>query len=111
MFDRGVRHARFHVLRDVKIPAVLLEGGFISDPAEGQRIATAQYRQQLGLAIALGIQNYNAAVNYRAGGANFAVAKTNLPAHSRSISEPLASEKPIAPNPLHPPSISINPGE
>jgi hypothetical protein len=42
---------------------------------------------------------------------NFAVAKTNLPAHSRSISEPLASEKPLAPNPLHPPSISINPGE
>jgi len=111
VFDRGVRHARFHVLRDVKIPAVLLEGGFISDPAEGQRIATAQYRQQLGLAIALGIQNYNAAVNYRAGGANFAVAKTNLPAHTHSISEPLVSEKPIAPNPFHPPSISINPGE
>jgi N-acetylmuramoyl-L-alanine amidase len=111
VFDRGVRHARFHVLRDVKLPAVLLEGGFISDPAEGQRIATAQYRHQLGLAIAQGIQNYNAAVNYRAGVSNFAVAKTNLPPHTHSISEPLRVEKPIEPNPFHQPSISINAGE
>jgi N-acetylmuramoyl-L-alanine amidase len=107
-FDRGVRHARFHVLRDIKIPAVLLEGGFLSDSTEGQRIATAYYRQQLGAAIAQGIQNYNAAVNYRAGGANFAVAKTNLPAHSHSITEPLSADKPVEPDPLHPPSISIH---
>ena len=107
-FDRGVRHARFHVLRDIKIPAVLLEGGFLSDSTEGQRIATAYYRQQLGAAIAQGVQNYNAAVNYRAGGANFAVAKTNLPAHSHSITEPLSTDKPVEPDPLHPPSISIH---
>jgi N-acetylmuramoyl-L-alanine amidase len=110
-FDRGVRHARFHVLRDIKIPAVLLEGGFISDPAEGQRIATSYYRYQLGSAIAQGIQNYNAAVNYRAGVTNFAVAKTNLPPHSHSITEPLGMDKPVEPDPLHPPSISINPSE
>jgi N-acetylmuramoyl-L-alanine amidase len=110
-FDRGVRHARFHVLRDIKIPAVLLEAGFISDPGEGQRIATSYYRQQLGSAIAQGVQNYNAAVNYRAGVTSFAVARTNLPPHSHSISEPLGPDKPFEPNPLHPPSISINPGE
>ena len=110
-FDRGVRHARFHVLRDIKIPAVLVEAGFISDPAEGQRIATSYYRQQLGAAIAQGVQNYNAAVNYRAGVTNFAMAKTNLPPHSRSITEPLAADKPVEPNPLHPPSVSINAGE
>ena len=110
-FDRGVRHARFHVLRDIKIPAVLLEGGFISDPTEGQRIATSYYRQQLGTAIAQGIQNYNAAVNYRAGVTNFAMAKTNLPPHSHSISEPLAADKPVESDPLHPPSVSINAGE
>jgi N-acetylmuramoyl-L-alanine amidase len=111
IFDRGVRHARFHVLRDIKIPAVLLEGGFISDPTEGQRIATGYYRQQLGTAIAQGIQNYNAAVNYRAGVTNFAVAKTNLPPHARSISEPLDVDKPLEQSPHHPPSISINAGE
>jgi N-acetylmuramoyl-L-alanine amidase len=102
-FDRGVKHARFHVLRDVKIPAVLVEGGFISNPSEGQRISTSSYRQRLGTAIAQGIQNYNAAVNYRTQGANFAVAKTNLPPHTRSITEPLGAE-------IHPPSISISGG-
>src|SRR5436190_5368950 len=111
IFDRGVRHARFHVLRNIKIPAVLLEGGFISDPTEGQRIATGYYRQQLGTAIAQGVQNYNAAANYRAGVANFAVARTNLPPHARSISEPLDGDNPPEPNHHHPPSISINAGE
>lgn len=110
-FDRGVRHARFHVLRDVKIPAVLVEGGYISDPGEGSRIATSSYRQRLGAAIAQGIQNYNAAVNYRAAGASFAVAKVNLPPHSRSISEPLGAETPPEPMYHHPPSISVNAGE
>ena len=110
-FDRGVRHARFHVLRDIKIPGVLLEAGFISSSAEGQRIATTSYRQQLGVAIAQGIQNYNAAVNYRSGGANFAVAKANLPPHTRSISEPLGAENPVETPYHHPPSISINGGD
>jgi N-acetylmuramoyl-L-alanine amidase len=110
-FDRGVKHARFHVLRDVKIPAVLIEGGFISDPVEGQRIATSYYRQRLGGAIAQGIQNYNAAVNYRAPGASFAVAKVNLPPHSRSISEPLGADTPPEQKFHHPPSISIKAGE
>ena len=110
-FDRGVKHARFHVLRDVKIPAVLVEGGFISHSVEGQRIATSYYRQRLGTAIAMGIQNYNAAVNYRAPGANFAVAKVNLPPHSRSISEPLGADTPPEQKHHHPPSISISPGE
>src|SRR4051812_9127802 len=102
-FDRGVKHARFHVLRDVKIPAVLVEGGFINSPSEGQRIATSYYRQRLGAAIAQGVQNYNAAVNFRTQGANFAVAKVNLPPHTRSISEPLGADN-------HPPSISISGG-
>ncbi|HVF71988.1 MAG TPA: N-acetylmuramoyl-L-alanine amidase [Chthoniobacterales bacterium] len=110
-FDRGVRHARFHVLRDVKIPAVLVEGGFLSNPSEGQRIATSSYRQRLGTAIAQGVQNYNAAVNYRTQGANFAVAKVNLPPHARSITDPLGVDPPVEQQQPHQPSISINPGE
>lgn len=109
-FDRGVKHARFHVLRDVKIPAVLVEGGFISNPSEGQRISTSSYRQRLGIAIAQGIQNYNAAVNYRTQGANFAVAKLNLPPHTHSITEPLGPDASVERRD-HPPSISISGGD
>ena len=91
-FDRGVRHARFHVLRNISIPAVLVECGFLSESAEGQRIATAQYRQRLGQALAQGVQNYNNAVNYRGNG-TLASARTNLPPHEQSITDPL---QPIA---------------
>ena len=93
MFDRGVKHARFHVLRDVRIPAVLVECGFLSNTAEGQRIATAQFRQEMASAIAQGVQNYDAAVNFRAGSSTqtFATAKKTLPAHRQSITEPLNS--------------------
>ena len=36
--DRGVRRARFAVLRDAVMPAVLIEAGFMSHPAEGRKI-------------------------------------------------------------------------
>jgi N-acetylmuramoyl-L-alanine amidase len=51
--DRGVRRARFMtVLRDQKRPAVLLEGGYISNPEEAKLIATPEYRQKLAEAVA-----------------------------------------------------------
>jgi N-acetylmuramoyl-L-alanine amidase len=110
-FDRGVRHARFKVLRHIRIPALLLEAGFLNDPAEGQRIATPQYRQQLGMAIAQGVQNYNSAVNYRTPNTTFAVVRANLPPHTRSITEPLAESRLPDAVPPQPPSISISGGE
>jgi N-acetylmuramoyl-L-alanine amidase len=51
--DRGVRRARFMTaLRDQKRPAVLLEGGYLSNPEEGKLIATPEYRQKLAEAVA-----------------------------------------------------------
>ncbi len=111
MFDRGVKHARFHVLRNVKVPAVLIECGFLSNIAEGQRVATSLFRQQVGAAIAQGIQNYDAATNFRASGQTFAAARTSLPLHSHSISEPLADYVPADLHRRDTPSISISGGE
>jgi N-acetylmuramoyl-L-alanine amidase len=109
--DRGVRHARFKVLRHLRVPALLIEAGFMSDHVEGYRIATAQYRQQLGAAIAQGVENYNKAVTYRAQDAGFTVARATLPPHSRSITEPLQLDRPLEPAPTtHEPSVSITPG-
>jgi N-acetylmuramoyl-L-alanine amidase len=51
--DRGVRRARFMtVLRLQNRPAVLIEGGYLSNPQEARRIATASYRQLLAEALA-----------------------------------------------------------
>jgi N-acetylmuramoyl-L-alanine amidase len=111
MFDRGIKHARFHVLRNVKIPGVLIECGFLSNVTEGRRIATSQFRQQVGAAIAQGIQNYDAAVNFRAEGQTFAAARTALPPHSHSITEPLADYAPLDLKEHDQPSISINGGQ
>lgn len=110
-YDRGVRHGRFKVLRHIRIPALLLEAGFLNDEVEGQRIATTQYRQQLGTAIAQGVKSYNAAVNYRSSNTTFAVVRANLPPHARSITEPLQADKPPErPAPAEP-SVSISGGE
>jgi N-acetylmuramoyl-L-alanine amidase len=52
-YDRGVRRARFlGVLRGQNRPAVLLEAGYLSNPAEAARIATPEFRQKLAEAVA-----------------------------------------------------------
>jgi N-acetylmuramoyl-L-alanine amidase len=60
--DRGVRRARFAVLRDAVMPAVLIEAGFMSHPAEGRKIFTAAYRQKMAQAIVEGLLAYKRAV-------------------------------------------------
>jgi N-acetylmuramoyl-L-alanine amidase len=51
--DRGVRRARFlGVLRGQSRPAVLIEGGYLSNPQEARRIADPDYREKLAEAVA-----------------------------------------------------------
>lgn len=60
--DRGVRRARFAVLRDAVMPAVLIEAGFMSHPAEGRKIFTSAYRQKMARAILDGLLAYKRVV-------------------------------------------------
>ena len=55
--NRGVRRRGFYVLRNTRIPAVLVECGFLTNPTEAQYAQNAGYRQKLALEIAHGIQN------------------------------------------------------
>jgi N-acetylmuramoyl-L-alanine amidase len=51
--DRGVRRSRFDtVLRGQNRPAILVEGGYLSNPAEAKLIESADYRQKLAEAVA-----------------------------------------------------------
>ena len=56
--DRGVRRARFAVLRDAAMPAILIEGGYMTHPAESKRIYSAVSRRQMSLAMVKGILAY-----------------------------------------------------
>src|SRR5881397_1264395 len=59
-FERGIKRARFAVLRLTRVPAVLVEGGFLTERGESQLIATKDWRAKLAQAISIGIENYHA---------------------------------------------------
>jgi len=51
--DRGVCHLRFDtVLRGQNRPAILIEGGFMSNPHEARLIENPEFRQKLAQAVA-----------------------------------------------------------
>ena len=56
--DRGVRRARFmSVVREQKRPAILVEGGFLSSPAEFALISRPDFREQMARAICNALPN------------------------------------------------------
>src|SRR5437899_3814361 len=59
-YDRGIKRARFAVLRLTKVPAVLIEGGFLTERGESKLIANKDWRGKLAAAIGVGIENYRA---------------------------------------------------
>lgn len=56
--DRGVKHARFVVLIGTKVPAILIETGFLTNPVEGRKLATSAYQHKIATAIAQGVDSF-----------------------------------------------------
>jgi N-acetylmuramoyl-L-alanine amidase len=57
-FDRGIKRARFAVLRHTKIPAILVEGGFLSETGDSKRVADPEWRAKFAEALSVGLENY-----------------------------------------------------
>jgi len=57
--DRNEKFARFYVIRNTNMPSILVEGGFVSNEAERNRMKSARFREALARAIADGIQRYD----------------------------------------------------
>ncbi|GAB3275158.1 N-acetylmuramoyl-L-alanine amidase [Parahaliea aestuarii] len=58
LHKRSVEQAGFAVLKSPDIPSILVETGFISNPAEARRLATRSYQQQMARAIHAGIRDW-----------------------------------------------------
>jgi N-acetylmuramoyl-L-alanine amidase len=56
--DRGVKRARYQVLREATMPGILIEGGFMSNPADGRMIFDPAYRKRMAKAVVDGILAY-----------------------------------------------------
>ena len=59
-YDRGIKRARFAVLRLTKVPAVLIEGGFLTERGESKLISNKDWRAKFAGAIGVGIESYQA---------------------------------------------------
>lgn len=56
--ERGVRRARFYVLRNSKMPSTLIEVGFVTGVEDAPKLRNANYQRQMAEAIARGVIEY-----------------------------------------------------
>ena len=56
--DRRAKFARFYVIRNSTLPAILVESGFVSNETERNRMKSAAFRESIARSVADGIQRY-----------------------------------------------------
>jgi N-acetylmuramoyl-L-alanine amidase len=56
--NRGVKYARYYVIRHAQNPAILVEGGFVSNSKERGRTKEGWYREAIADGIVNGISEY-----------------------------------------------------
>jgi N-acetylmuramoyl-L-alanine amidase len=55
---RGVKAGNLAVLRETKMPAILVEGGFMTNPNELNKIKDPEYMKKIALSISQGVKDY-----------------------------------------------------
>ena len=95
MEDRGLKQARFAVIRLCTKPSVLIECGFVSNGPESALIGSAAWRQQVADSIATGIENYKELAEEKH------APKLVAEYRKASVADP---EKPAEPAPAAPPA-------
>jgi N-acetylmuramoyl-L-alanine amidase len=63
--NRGVKAEQFFVIANVKHPAVLVEGGFLSNKEDIVKLTSWDYREQMATAISEGILRYRDVLRQR----------------------------------------------
>jgi N-acetylmuramoyl-L-alanine amidase len=56
--DRNAKFARYYVIRHSRNPAILVEGGFVSNEQERERMKSGDFRESVARGVAEGIERY-----------------------------------------------------
>ena len=72
--NRGIKTEQFYVIANVRHPAALVEGGFLTNKSDLTKLGTAEYRAQIARAISDGVARYRETM--RAGETTLALAAT-----------------------------------
>ncbi len=56
--DLGVKHALFYVLLGVKMPAILVETAFVSNPTEEKRLRSGDFQDEVASDVANGVEKF-----------------------------------------------------
>ena len=63
--DRGTKAEQFFVIANVTSPAVLVEGGFLTNKEDSSKLTSEDYREQLAAAVSDGILRYRVSLKQR----------------------------------------------
>ncbi|MGA8165476.1 MAG: N-acetylmuramoyl-L-alanine amidase [Waddliaceae bacterium] len=56
--SRGIKHGNLAVIRETKMPAILIEGGFVTNENEFEKLKDVSYLQTIAESLACGIHHY-----------------------------------------------------
>ncbi len=56
--SRGVKGAKFHVIRETQMPSILVEAGFITNKEERGQLKDRSYLEKIAKGVAAGIDSY-----------------------------------------------------
>ena len=56
--SRGVKHGNYLVIRETNMPSILIEGGFVTNEKELQKLKDPTYLKRLAWGVVLGIEDY-----------------------------------------------------
>jgi N-acetylmuramoyl-L-alanine amidase len=63
--NRGTKAEHFFVIANVRRPAALVEGGFLTNKEDIAKLASGDYREQMAAGIAEGILHYRDVIKQR----------------------------------------------
>jgi N-acetylmuramoyl-L-alanine amidase len=78
--DIGVKREHYKVLKEARMPAILIEGGFMTDAQDAKKIYDADFRQRMARSIVVGILAYKKSVEEIGPVASRGSAPVKLPA-------------------------------